>query len=401
MGQFQDSEDASRHRGLSSNGTGLLGKDTLAKNPRKQTARNPVIYRGFRVSLGHKLKFLCLCDSRRSADVWRGAVSTRGICGVEITAAAARVISRNCATFWRMSETKPNPPPPIRTFTTTAPIKACRLRRDDLARLYRIINDRQIEYGQMFITQVLAQQPTESPEQFQERQARVLNAFVTTVSVTGSNTQIVIGSGENFLASQNIPDNILTVLYSTITGPNAVNITRELLQNKATLILDFSRPTILDFTKLPTFATPNNSNFEIVASSEAWFTTLNTRLTQLFDERRTPFNWLHQPGIYDLLLFIVGLPFALWIDYRFSPSIDTLKLPRMRRWLSNNRPSLVKVAPCRARWCVLGSNRGHSKLARNRQARRSRIRCYRIQCTRMEPRKPTGRPLSQKLSPGF
>src|SRR6202040_3105880 len=73
----------------------------------------------------------------------------------------------------------------------------------------------------------------------------------------------------------------------------------------------------------------------------------------------------------------------------------------MRRWLSNNRPSLVKVAPCRARWCVLGSSRGHSKLARNRQARRSRIRCYRIQCIRMEPRKPTGRPLSQKLSPGF
>jgi hypothetical protein len=54
---------------------------------------------------------------------------------------------------------------------------------------------------------------------------------------------------------------------------------------------------------------------------------LNTRLTQLFDERRTGFNWLHQQGAYDLLLLIIGLPFALWIDYRFSPSIDLLKLP--------------------------------------------------------------------------
>ena len=61
-----------------------------------------------------------------------------------------------------MSDIKPNPPPPVRTFTTTAPIKACRLRRDDLARLYSTINDRQIEAGRMFIDQFLVQQPAES-----------------------------------------------------------------------------------------------------------------------------------------------------------------------------------------------------------------------------------------------
>jgi hypothetical protein len=220
-----------------------------------------------------------------------------------------------------MSETKPNPSTSVRTFTTSAPIKACRLRREDLARLYRIINDRQIEYGQMLLNQ-LAQQPHETEAQFQERRTRVANAFVTTVNVTGSNNEIVSGSGEHFLASENIPDRIVTVFYTTLAGPNAIGITREFLQNRATLMLDFSRPTILDFSKLPTFATFNNSNFDISASSEAWFTTLNTRLTQLFDERRTGFNWLHQPGVYDLLLFIVGLPFALWIDYRCSPIID-------------------------------------------------------------------------------
>ena len=85
-----------------------------------------------------------------------------------------------------MSETKPNPPPALRTFTTSAPIKACRLRREDLARLYRIINDRQTEYGQTFVNQVLAQTPAELSEEFQERKDRVANEFVTTVNVTGS-----------------------------------------------------------------------------------------------------------------------------------------------------------------------------------------------------------------------
>ena len=157
----------------------------------------------------------------------------------------------------------------------------------------------------MFANEVLAQQPAESAEQFHERRARVANAFVTTVNVTGSNNEVVSGSGEHFLASENIPDNILTVFYTTIAGPNGIGVT--FLENRATLLLDFSRPTVLDFTKLPTFATVNASNFQISASSEAWFTTLNTRLTQLFAERRTGFNWLHKEGVYDLFLFIVGL----------------------------------------------------------------------------------------------
>jgi len=223
-----------------------------------------------------------------------------------------------------MSEGRPNPPPSVRAFNTTGPIKACRMRRDDLARLYRIINDRQIEAGQMFTQQVLIQQPTESNEQFQDRRTRVANTFITIVTVTGSNNEAVIESGEHFLASDNIPDKILTVFYSTITGPNSIGIATP--PNRMTLLLDFSRPTILDFSKLPTYATENTSHFQIFAASEPWFTTLNTRLTEFFNARRTGFNWLHQQGIYDLSLLIVGLPFALWLDYRLSTNIDTLTM---------------------------------------------------------------------------
>jgi hypothetical protein len=222
-----------------------------------------------------------------------------------------------------MSETNPIP---VRTFTTTSPIKACRLRRDDLARLYRIINERQVEYGQILLNQ-LAQQPEESPDQFEERRARVANAFITTVNLTGANNEIVSGSGEHFLASENIPDNILTVFYTTLAGPNSIGIARELLQSRATLLLDFSRPTILDFSKFPTLATENTSNFSIFSSSETWFTVLHTRLMQIFNERSTRFDWIHRPGMYDLLLLIIGLPFALSVDYELSGVIEKWKFP--------------------------------------------------------------------------
>src|SRR5271165_3917883 len=97
-----------------------------------------------------------------------------------------------------MSETKPNPIL-VRTFTTTSPIRACRLRRDDLKRLYRIIND--------------------PLEQFQERRVRVANSFTTTVNVTGTNQEVVTGQQESFFDTTNIPDNILTVFYTTMAGP--------------------------------------------------------------------------------------------------------------------------------------------------------------------------------------
>jgi hypothetical protein len=172
----------------------------------------------------------------------------------------------------------------------------------------------------------LAQQPNETSEEFAARQTRVLNAFVTTVNITGANNEVVSGSGEHFLASENIPDNLLTVFFTTTAGPNVLGIT---LQNAATLLLDFSRPTILDFIKLPTWPTPNNSRFEISAVSEPRFTTLNTRLKELFNDRRTGLNWLHQTGVYDLLLFIVGLPFSLWLAYRFTTGIEKMNLPRV------------------------------------------------------------------------
>jgi len=208
------------------------------------------------------------------------------------------------------------PPRQWRNFSTTSPITACRLRRGDMRRLYGLINERQVEYGKTVLDQ-LAQQPNESPDQFNARKTSVARAFVTTVSVTGSNGEVITGEVEEFLDSINIPAKILTVFYSTVTGPSVV-LPGFSQQSRATVLLDFSRPTVLDFTKFPSLPIPNNSEFAVASNSESWFTALNSRLTQFFLDRRTGYDWLHRPGIYDLLLFFLAVPFALWIDYRIE-----------------------------------------------------------------------------------
>jgi hypothetical protein len=45
-----------------------------------------------------------------------------------------------------------------------------------------------------------------------------------------------------------------------------------------------------------------------------------------FCDRRTGFDWLHKPGIYDVLLLVVGLPLAFAINYLMSPFITKLNL---------------------------------------------------------------------------
>jgi hypothetical protein len=70
-----------------------------------------------------------------------------------------------------MSETGSNPTATVRTFTVSMPVRACRLRRDDLRNLYRIIQERQSEHRQTVLTQ-LVQLPTESAEQFEARRAK-------------------------------------------------------------------------------------------------------------------------------------------------------------------------------------------------------------------------------------
>jgi hypothetical protein len=116
------------------------------------------------------------------------------------------------------------------------------------------------------------------------------------------------------------------VFYTTIAGPSAIGLAEPQQEFRTTLLLDFSRPTVLDFSKMPTSATENASKFTIFSASESWFTALHKRLTDLFYKRRTGFDWLHKQGIYDLLLLLVGLPFSFAIDYVVSGPINRLQL---------------------------------------------------------------------------
>jgi hypothetical protein len=223
----------------------------------------------------------------------------------------------------------PKSPEQWRNFGTHFPIPACRLNRGGLKTLYGIINDLQTRYRDKCL-QRLFQQSTESDADFVARKLRVQNAFVTSVTVTARNDEKLTGNSAELFDAVNFPTDLRSIFYSTQSVPQAV--LSHLPEDRVTLFLDFSQPPILDFGKLPTFATVNESNFEIAATDESWFVLSKTRLSDFFRERRSGYDWIHGAGVYDVLLYVFGLPLGIWGCVKLGnvfPSIDNLTaIPR-------------------------------------------------------------------------
>ncbi len=217
-----------------------------------------------------------------------------------------------------------------RNHSTKHPIAASRLRRGDLRRLYKLINDKQIEYRDKFMP-VLQQQPNETLEVFEARKKRVYNSFVTSMTIHTTSDAMLHGNNEPFLEEANLPDRIRSIFFSTASVPQGV--LGIIPPCRIIVFLDFTTPPLLDFSRLPTLPTPNESNFEIVADNHSWFAASNAILTEFFDARKTTLNWLHRAAMYDLLLVLLGLPLSIWAVYRLSEAL--VRAPKMPSIISS------------------------------------------------------------------
>lgn len=174
------------------------------------------------------------------------------------------------------------------------------------------------------------QQQNETSEVFEERRKRVHDSFVTSMTIQSEDGAMSHGNDERFLEEDNLPDRIRSVFFTTISVPKAVLNFDPLC--RIVVFLDFSVPSLFDFNRLPTLPTPNESNFETGADNHSWFTSTNALLGEYFNGRKTNNNWLHRGAMYDVLLFLIGLPISIWVTYRLS------------HVLSNSIPTIVSSA---------------------------------------------------------
>ena len=211
-----------------------------------------------------------------------------------------------------------------RNFGTRFPIIACRMKPEAMKALYRLIDERQALYRDKIVA-IQSQQSNETPQEFENRRQRVFDAYVTSVTITMKNGELLNGNTRDIFDAVTFWENVKAVFFSTQSVPKAVlNL---IPQDRITLFLDFSQPPALDFSRLPTLPTPNESHFEIAAVDELWFVLSKTCLVEFFGLHESGYDWIHRSGVYDILLFICGLPLAVWSTVKVGsiiPRINSL-----------------------------------------------------------------------------
>lgn len=202
-------------------------------------------------------------------------------------------------------------------------VSACRLQKGDLKKLYRIMSKWQSEYREQILP-ILEQQATETEDQFKKRYKRVFDCFAVSVTIATTTGIMITGNSENVLDENELPENIKNILISTRSVPATV---LPVVACYIDVFLDFTQPPMLEFARMPTLATANETNYSIQADNETWFLAANSDIDQYFKARLTNVDWIHKAGSYDVLLFVFGFPVAIWLTYRAYAAFARFQLP--------------------------------------------------------------------------
>ena len=93
-------------------------------------------------------------------------------------------------------------------------------------------------------------------------------------------------------------------------------------RNRFDLLLDFSKPKVLDFSFLPSDRPPNNSNFCVEGYDNTWVNGVYNEIDKFLDKRSSKLSGIHKNSIYDVIVWFLGIPMGFWICFKFSPSIS-------------------------------------------------------------------------------
>lgn len=191
------------------------------------------------------------------------------------------------------------------------------LDKDDLRKLFDLLQERLNAAAELEV--VNYKQNDQSDEQYQKNKETLREGYKIWPTINGENGQRLYGTAQEVLSSPNLPETIESVYVNSAIALK----TREnwVTRNSLELYLDFSRPGILDFRLMPSGSTPNESNFTVQGADATWVNGVFRELETFISERKSQAPWLHRHTIYDLFLWILGLPVGFWICFKASPHL--------------------------------------------------------------------------------
>jgi len=195
-------------------------------------------------------------------------------------------------------------------YEATIPLRGCALDLEQVKQFYTGLTEINREFGERVIA-TLPRDTSLDDEQWEQRKRFLLDdAFRITVTIKGQQNEQLYGEDVNVFQAENAPMPIATIYLTNATawGRNAQNSKPP---NEVEVLLDFSKPALLDPNPLVSEATPNGSSAKINARDMTYFRAVR----QLFEEKilgkRTVYSMIHRNYAYDFGIWLFVLPTAL------------------------------------------------------------------------------------------
>jgi len=193
-------------------------------------------------------------------------------------------------------------------------IRSFSIDKEHIERLVQVLKERCISACDLELANL--KQFDQSDEDFANFKDNLKDAYEVRMTVNATDGQQLIGSVDDVLNSPNYPEDIKSIYIASDSVLQGVyNYTP---RNFFQIFFDFSKPKLLDFSLLPSQPTPNGSTITVSGYDATWANGVFKELDSFVKKNPSSMTWIHRSGVYDLLVWIAGLPLGFWLCYKLS-----------------------------------------------------------------------------------
>ncbi len=182
-------------------------------------------------------------------------------------------------------------------------------------KLYEILSASTEEGANIEIAKV-KKFPGQTDEAFEvfKKQAKLL--YLMTIQIFDAKGGYVFTESPSIFDEAKLPDSITRIIFD-----NSQKFKATLQKDpvhRVRICFDFTKSSIFDFITMPSYATPNKSNIDIIGETETWVHGTYKKVMESLKERGNKRGWLHANNIYDIFLWFVIIPLNLRLLYKIN-----------------------------------------------------------------------------------
>ena len=196
-------------------------------------------------------------------------------------------------------------------------IDSLSINKEDLLKFLNILQVRANSACDIECNHIESFIPAENLEKSKED---LRSCSILKLTINGQDGEELFGSIDEVVESVSFPEQIKSLyLNSELIYKSNFNY---IPRNSFNVFIDFSKPKVLDFSFAPSNKTPNDSTFCVEGFDNTWVNGVFSEIDKYFVKRSSKISGIHKNSIYDLIVWIIGIPIGFWACFKLSSYIN-------------------------------------------------------------------------------